>query len=130
MAKLLENMTSEELDTREQQLLAIIEKEEPEFRLGPAGLSIREQELEIRLQELGEEVEPNIPNLSPDENFLRDQGIQKILSLPEMAVADPTDVINNYEAFETNPRINKIGFREALVRAKKLELLPFVGSLY
>ena len=136
MPEVLEKLTAEELDERERQLLSSLEAPtkvptDPNIsRLGPSGLELREQELIRSLRKDGIDTdEPEIV-LSAEEDFQRDQGIQKILSLPSMAGADPNDVIENYPIYETNPQINKIGFREALVRSKKLQLLPFVGSLF
>ncbi|HEC64829.1 MAG TPA: hypothetical protein ENI23_06030, partial [bacterium] len=128
MPEVLEKLTAEELDKREQALLLSLKTPvDPNIStLAPSGLDIRERELIESLRAEGiNTTEPELL-LSPEEAFLRDQDIQKIFTQLGMEVVDPNDVILNYPIIKEP----KIGFIEALKDTKPLHILPFVGSVW
>ncbi len=113
----------------EEQLQAIIDRED----IGPAGSLLREQELEQRLRDLGEEPPPLVPDLSPEDS---EKYNNVILKLAEEHPTVPISQIQaNAESLTTNPTIvetksNKIGFVETFKEKDFFEALPFVGSIY
>lgn len=121
----LEQLTSEELDKREQGLLASLIPIDPNVsRLGPAGLDIRERELVDSLRRDGIDVNEPVLELTPEESFQREQDIISLSQKHPFLTFH--DLMN-----KTLPlKSNQIGFVETLKKANKLELLPFVGSLY
>ncbi len=125
MAKTIEQFTDEELQ-------AIIDKED---QLGPAGSLLRENELEARLIELGEEVEPVIPKLTAEESFRQNQNVLSLAQKPELADLSFNEIIDNNASLKLNPTIietpeGKIGFVETFKETRIQEKLPFVSSLY
>lgn len=119
-------------ETRQQELLAELERRknpEPNAinQLGPSGTDIRSQELVEELRSRG--IPTNEPNviLPPEDSFDRNREIQK---LSKEGISHQ-ELMTNTSLYQFNPEIvNKIGFKESLKRTDKLQLLPFVGSLY
>ena len=135
MAEVLEKLTTEELDKREQELLLSLETPvDPNIaRLGPSGLDLREQELIDSLQRNGIDVNEPIPELTLEESFQQDKDIQTL------SQKHPTftfhDIMNNTLPLREDLTIaeapeGKIGFVETLKETKIREKLPFVGSMY
>ncbi len=134
MAKTLEQLSSEQLDEREQELLSSLPTEEPNI-LGPAGLDIREQELIDSLRSDGVEVDEPEIDLSPEESFQRDKDIQSLSKDPNTSELSFNEIIDNSTSLKLNPTIietpeGKIGFVETFKDIRIKEKLPFVGSLY
>ena len=100
MAKVLEQLTADELATRERELLSSLQIGSDISGLAPTGLEIREQELIESLKKDGIEIRPDIPPPIYDETpsgiIQRDEGVLKLAEMPELAIADPKDISVNY----------------------------------
>ena len=136
MAKTLEQLTPEELDARERELLSSIETEEP---TAPSGLDIREQELVTSLESDGVEVPQGLPFPLPEETPLtaaeNDSDVEQFMQIPEFAPEDPSDINFDRLFLQDNPQArfgksDPIGFIETMRNTRVQEKLPFVGSLY
>ena len=139
MAKVLEQLTAEELDRREQELLSSLKVPIDPNTLGPAGLDLREQELIKSLGKDGINIPTDLPSPVFDEELSdviqRDKDILKLAGTPEFAIADPSDVslylLRLKEDLKAKYGTSEpIGFVEALADTRIQEKLPFVGSLY
>ncbi|KKK85406.1 hypothetical protein LCGC14_2773600, partial [marine sediment metagenome] len=98
MAKVLEQLTASELNKREQELLSSLQipVDSNITQLAPSGLNLREQELIQSLKQDGVNVPLDIPSQiydeKPQDALKRDNEIVRMLQLPELAGADPSDV--------------------------------------
>ncbi len=142
MAKTFNQLTIAELEERDRQLTDAIGTEEirvatptesPTDQLGPAGLSLREQEL---TGAIGDNDQFESLSFSPIETFEKDSDVLTLLRNPTNATFSFGDLINNSEDLKNNttiwdsPQSGKIGFVETFADTKIKEKLPFVGSLY
>ena len=138
MAKTLEQLTLRELELREQKILGSLV--EPDIAtLAPSGLDIREQELIQSLKKDGIDVSADLPSPTYDEKpsdvFQRDEGVVKLVALPELAGADPADISLDYLRLKEDIRARfgtaePIGFIETFSNTRVQEKIFFIGSLY
>ena len=141
MAKVLEQLTAEELDKREQALLLSLKTPvDPNIsRLGSTGLELREQELieSLRKDGVNVPIDPPSPvfDEEPSDVIQRDKDTVKLAEMPEFAIADPSDISLHLLRLKEDLKAKygtaePIGFVEALANTRIQEKLPFVGSLY
>ncbi len=139
MAKVLEQLTADELDKREQSLLLSIKTSTDPNVLGPSGLELREQELIKSLRKDGIDVPidppPPVFDEEPSDVIQRDKDIIKLAEIPEFAIADPSDISLHLLKLKEDLKARfgtaePIGIVEALKNTRVQEKLPFVGSLY
>ena len=138
MAKVLEKLTADELDKREQELISSLEISDPNV-LAPSGLELREQELIQSLEGDGIDTAINIPPIIYDENLFdtvkRNEEIVSFAGTPELSEVDPSDIDESYLKLKEDLKAKygtsePIGFIETIANTRVQEKLPLIGSLY
>ena len=141
MAKVLEQLTTEELSKREQALLLSLKIPiDPNVsRLSPAGLELREQELIESLRKDGIDTLIDLPppvfDEKPSDVIQRDESVLKLAQMPEFAIADPSDISLHLLRLKEDLKARfgtsePIGFVEALANTRIQEKPSLVGPLY